>query len=39
MSGDAPIRLALIGCGRIAKTHLDAIAQVPASESSELNCQ
>jgi UDP-N-acetyl-2-amino-2-deoxyglucuronate dehydrogenase len=29
MSGDAPIRLALIGCGRIAKTHLDAIAQVP----------
>ena len=27
---DATIRLALVGCGRIAKTHMEAIAQVPS---------
>ncbi len=28
MNGDVKVRLALVGCGRIARTHVDAIAKV-----------
>ena len=32
MSGVAPVRVALVGCGRISRTHFDAIRTVPGLE-------